>query len=154
MKKEYEILFTPFKIGNVEIKNRFVLAPMGQTSLIDTLHGKGFKAENKDFFVDKAKDGVGLIIPGVTFLYSFLDHSPVWERKEYFEQLQDVADEIHKYGSKIFIQLSAGMGKAFPLSNEMVENFEVFKEKGHLDLTAVLEMDSLIDGSMNLKHKL
>lgn len=30
MKKEYEILFTPCKIGNLEIKNRFVLAPMGK----------------------------------------------------------------------------------------------------------------------------
>ena len=33
MKQTYEALFTPWKIGNVEIKNRIVLCPMGGTSL-------------------------------------------------------------------------------------------------------------------------
>ena len=31
--KKYEALFTPWKIGNVEIKNRIVMCPMGGTSL-------------------------------------------------------------------------------------------------------------------------
>lgn len=31
MKKEHEILFEPFKIGTVMIKNRFVLEPMEGT---------------------------------------------------------------------------------------------------------------------------
>ena len=26
---KYDALFTPFKIGNMEVKNRFVMAPMG-----------------------------------------------------------------------------------------------------------------------------
>ena len=33
MDARYEPLFTPWKIGNVEIKNRIVLCPMGGTSL-------------------------------------------------------------------------------------------------------------------------
>ena len=33
MNKTYQPLFTPWKIGNVEIKNRIVLCPMGGTSL-------------------------------------------------------------------------------------------------------------------------
>lgn len=34
MNKKYEALFTPWKIGNLEIKNRIVLCPMGGTSLL------------------------------------------------------------------------------------------------------------------------
>ena len=33
MEQKYEALFTPWKIGNVEIKNRIVMCPMGGTSL-------------------------------------------------------------------------------------------------------------------------
>ena len=33
MDQKYEALFTPWKIGNVEIKNRIVMCPMGGTSL-------------------------------------------------------------------------------------------------------------------------
>ena len=33
MEKKYEPLMTPWKIGNVEIKNRIVMCPMGGTSL-------------------------------------------------------------------------------------------------------------------------
>ena len=33
MEAKYEALFTPWKIGNVEIKNRIVMCPMGGTSL-------------------------------------------------------------------------------------------------------------------------
>ena len=33
MDAKYESLFTPWKIGNVEIKNRIVMCPMGGTSL-------------------------------------------------------------------------------------------------------------------------
>ena len=29
---KYDALFTPFKIGNMEVKNRFVMAPMGTNS--------------------------------------------------------------------------------------------------------------------------
>ena len=33
MDQKYEALFTPWNIGNVEIKNRIVMCPMGGTSL-------------------------------------------------------------------------------------------------------------------------
>ena len=33
MNTKYDALFTPWKIGNVEIKNRIVMCPMGGTSL-------------------------------------------------------------------------------------------------------------------------
>ena len=33
MDPKYQALFTPWQIGNVEIKNRIVMCPMGGTSL-------------------------------------------------------------------------------------------------------------------------
>lgn len=34
MNAKYDALFTPWKVGNVEIKNRIVLCPMGGTSYL------------------------------------------------------------------------------------------------------------------------
>ena len=67
MDSKYEALFTPWKIGNVEIKNRIVLCPMGGTSLFGWMEhtGNHFDKEAAKFFIDKAKNNVGLIIPGI-----------------------------------------------------------------------------------------
>ena len=35
MKQEYEVLFTPWKIGNLEIKNRIVMCPMVEPQFLD-----------------------------------------------------------------------------------------------------------------------
>ena len=47
MDAKYEALFTPWKIGNVEIKNRIVMCPMGGTSLFGwfELTGCGFDSD-------------------------------------------------------------------------------------------------------------
>ena len=44
MNKDYEPLFTPWKIGNLEIKNRFVLTSMGGTNLLQFNLSPGKKA--------------------------------------------------------------------------------------------------------------
>ena len=62
---KYDALFTPFKIGNMEVKNRFVMAPMGTNSS----HIDGCIANDEiDYFEARAKGGVGLIIMGCQFL--------------------------------------------------------------------------------------
>ena len=43
MNEKYSALFTPWKIGNVEIKNRIVLCPMGGTSLFGWFELTGCK---------------------------------------------------------------------------------------------------------------
>ena len=45
MKEEYNALFTPWKIGNVEIKNRIVLAPMGGTCIFGWTEPNHFDKE-------------------------------------------------------------------------------------------------------------
>ena len=65
MNKNYEPLFSSWKIGNVEIKNRIVLCPMGGTSLFGWMEPNHFDKESADFFLERAKNNVGLIIPGI-----------------------------------------------------------------------------------------
>ena len=70
MNERYEALFTPWKIGNVEIKNRIVLCPMGGTSLFGWMEPNHFDKEAANFFLERAKNNVGLIIPGAADAFS------------------------------------------------------------------------------------
>ena len=72
MDTKYEALFTPWKIGNVEIKNRIVMCPMGGTSLFGwmELTGCHFDQEAAQLFLARAKNNVGLIIPGIAPMVS------------------------------------------------------------------------------------
>ena len=72
MDQKYEALFTPWKVRDVEIKNRIVLCPMGGTSLFGwfELTGCKFDKEAANFFLERAKNNVGLIIPVVITVYA------------------------------------------------------------------------------------
>ena len=65
MKKEYEALFTPWKIGNCEIKNRIVQCSMGGTSIFGWMEPNHFDKEAANFLLERAKGGAGLILPGI-----------------------------------------------------------------------------------------
>ena len=56
MNKQYEPLFTPWKIGNVEIKNRIVQCSMGGTSLFGWLEPNHFDREAAYFLLNRAED--------------------------------------------------------------------------------------------------
>jgi len=133
MKQEYEILFTPAKIGTCEIKNRFVMAAMEGTTLLGWHLGKGYDPGARDLLIDRAKDGVGLIITGATFITSATKYEFVGQHPEAFAGVQDLMDEIHSYGTKCFFQLSAGAGRIFPLPKAMYDNLEATSKAFKLD---------------------
>ncbi|MBO5937361.1 MAG: 2-enoate reductase, partial [Clostridia bacterium] len=115
---KYEALFTPWKIGNVEIKNRIVMCPMGGTSLFGwfELTGCGFDKEAAKLFLERANNNVGLIIPGIAPLRDTFWGKWLWQNPKMFEELKDYMDEIHKTGAKLFIQLTAGMGRSWAIT--------------------------------------
>ncbi|MFI3249887.1 MAG: FAD-dependent oxidoreductase [Eubacteriales bacterium] len=120
MDKKYDILFTPAKIGSCEIKNRFVLVPMEPTKILDwTMTQKGFHPHSREFILSRAKDGVGLIIPGAASTHSLLTKEFLGDHPEAFEGLKEFMDEIHSYGAKLFVQLAAGFGRNFPYPKDM-----------------------------------
>ncbi|MBR5253267.1 MAG: 2-enoate reductase, partial [Clostridia bacterium] len=110
---KYEALFTPWKIGNVEIKNRIVMCPMGGTSLFGwfELTGCHFDKEAAKLFLERANNNVGLIIPGIAPLRDTFWGKWLWQNEKMFKDLKEFMDEIHKTGAKLFIPLTAGMGR-------------------------------------------
>ena len=118
MKAQYEALFTPWKVGNVEIKNRIVMCPMGGTSLFGwfELTGCGFDREAAKLFLERAQNHVGLIIPGIAPLRDTFWGKWLWQNPKMFEELKVFMDEIHKTGAKLFIQLTAGMGRSWAIT--------------------------------------
>ena len=118
MDQKYEALFTPWKIGNVEIKNRIVMCPMGGTSLFGwfELTGCKFDKEAAKLFLERAQNNVGLIIPGIAPLRDTFWGKWLWQNPKMFEDLKEFMDEIHKTGAKLFIQLTAGMGRSWAIT--------------------------------------
>ncbi len=102
----YDMLFSPMKIGSVEIKNRVVMAPMlmgfGQ------LNGKVTK-QMSDYYEERAKGGTGLIITEITRIddstgaaaFKQLGMSHDYQIKP----LKEMAEKIHSHGAKLFIEL-------------------------------------------------
>ena len=115
---KYEALFTPWKIGNVEIKNRIVMCPMGGTSLFGwfELGGCHFDKEAAKLFLERANNNVGLIIPGIAPLRDTFWGKWLWQNPKMFEELKEFMDEIHKTGAKLFVQLTAGMGRSWAIT--------------------------------------
>ena len=118
MSAKYDALFTPWKIGNVEIKNRIVMCPMGGPSLFGwfEITGCGFDKEAAKLFLERAQNNVGLIIPGIAPLRDTIRGKWLWKNKKMFKELKEFMDEIHKTGAKLFIQLTAGMGRSWAIT--------------------------------------
>lgn len=117
--KKYDALFTPFKIGKCEIKNRYVMCAMGGSALVE--HGK-FHDKALDYYIERAKGGVGLIIPGVAHI------TDMWGRggwlyedlEKYVQPIKKMMDEIHSYDAKLFLQITAGMGRVLQIQSGML----------------------------------
>lgn len=121
MKQEYEALFTPWKIGNVEIKNRIVMCSMGGTSIFGWMEPNHFDEEAAAFLLERAKNNVGLILPGIAPIRDTMGGKWLYQNKDKFEKLKEFMEEFHKTGAKLFIQLTAGMGRSMAINDLMVK---------------------------------
>lgn len=120
MKQTYEALFTPWKIGNVEIKNRIVLCPMGGTSLFGWMEPNHFDKEAAGFFLERARNNVGLIIPGIAPIRDTIGGRWLYQNKKMFRELKPYMEQIHATGAKLFVQLTAGMGRSWGITDEVL----------------------------------
>jgi len=116
MDEKYSALFTPWKIGNVEIKNRIVQCSMGGTSLFGWLEPCHFDKEAAHFLLQRAQDGVGLILPGMQCVRDTMFGRWLWQNDRMFEQLKPFMEEFHKTGAKLFIQLAGGFGRSMAIT--------------------------------------
>ena len=120
MNKKYEPLFTPWKIGNVEIKNRIVQCSMGGTSLFGWLEPCHFDKEAANHLLERSKHHVGLVLPGMQCVRDTMGKRWLYQNDRMFKELAEWMPEFHKYGGKLFIQLAAGFGRSMAVNGMMV----------------------------------
>jgi len=111
------ILFEPMRIGSLEIKNRIAMAPINLTNLYPPQEGT-FPPRVIDYYVERAKAGVGLIITGVFKVENEVENYQkngirIWPvlTPNALPGLAELADRAHNFGAKLFVQLSAGPGR-------------------------------------------
>ena len=96
------------------------MCPMGGTSLFGWMGPQKFNREAADMFLNIAKNGCGLVIPGIAPLRNMLGGGWLYKvsQKEY-DALAIWLEEFHKTGAKLFVQLTAGFGRSFSIPNHM-----------------------------------
>ena len=103
---KYNTLFSPIKIGNVEIKNRICMAPM----LMDFGQFDGKTTEQlMNYYEERAKGGTGLIITEITRVNDVTGGSAFAQLGMSHDYqiggMAELAERIHAHGSKLFVQL-------------------------------------------------
>ena len=121
MNQKYEALFTPWKIGNVEIKNRIVQCSMGGTSLFGWLEPCHFDREAANHLLERSRHNVGLVLPGMQCVRDTMGKRWLYQNDKMFRELAEWMPEFHKYGGKLFIQLAAGFGRSMAINGMMVD---------------------------------
>ena len=119
MNEKYNPLFTPWKIGNCEIKNRIVLTSMGGTDLFGWMERNHFDEAGADFILNVARNNAGLVLPGCQPVYNPMYGQWLYKNKKMYRDLAEWMPEFHKTGAKLFVQLTAGFGRSFTISKMM-----------------------------------
>lgn len=102
----YDLLFSPAKIGNVTVKNRIIMEPMclgfGQFDgrATDTM---------MDYYEERAKGGVGLIFTEITRVNDMTGASSFGQlgmSHDYqIDSLRTMAQRVHRHGTKLMVEL-------------------------------------------------
>ena len=124
MDPKYEALFTPWKIGDVEIKNRIVQPSMGGTSLFGWLEPCHFDKEAAYHILNRAQNNVGLVLPGMQCVRDTMGipgRHWLYQNTKMFKDLAAWLPEFHKTGAKLFIQLAGGFGRSMAINQMMVD---------------------------------
>jgi 2-enoate reductase len=131
MDNKYEVLFAPMKIGGATIKNRVVLCAMEGTNIIEAGQTYQFNEHCRESYLEWAKGGIGLMIPGMIAVRNYFGGKWLYEEEELFMgPVKELLDEIHSYGSKVFLQIGAGMGRVMTIVPmlQQIHNDPVMKE--------------------------
>lgn len=139
----YKSMFSPIRVNSITLKNRLVMAPMGNISQAEET-GRPDRSMVA-YFEERAKGGVGLITSGLVPVSFGIDHTlnepggltyfpKILGSRTYFSGWRDIAHNIHAAGAHFFIQLTAGLGRVgnpqclvnqrkFPISASLNPNY-------------------------------
>lgn len=114
------ILFEPAKIGNMDLRNRFV-----RSATYDGCAEDGYVTDQQvNLYSTLSGGGVGLIITGITYVhesgeFSRFQNSIVGD--EFIDGFKRLTSAVHQWGAKIVVQLfHAGREARFPKSSNRV----------------------------------
>ena len=119
----YTSTFSPIRINRMTIKNRVVMAPMGNLMMCEET---GRPSEKMiEYFTARAKGGVGLITSGLIPISHGIDPTVTEVNKEVMmprisgsrtlmSGWRSIAQNCHAFGSRFFIQLTPGLGRVGP----------------------------------------
>ena len=119
MEQRLEPLFTPWKIGNLEIKNRVVMTSMGGTNLLGWMEVNHFDKAGAEFILEVAKNNCGLVLPGCQPVYNPMLGQWLHKKKSMYRNLKKWMPQFHATGAKLFVQLTAGFGRSFTIDHLM-----------------------------------
>lgn len=112
----YEKLFEPLMIGKTEVKNRYFMAAMAPVCKCD--ENGVYSRETVEYYVRRARGGLGLIVTGANWVENESEkHKPGYFPCPttmpglYKKTARDMNDRIHAFDTKIFLQLTAGLGR-------------------------------------------
>ena len=124
MDESLKPLFTPWKIGNCEIKNRIVLTSMGGTNLLGWMEKNHFDKAGARFIMEVAESGAGLVLPGCQPVYNPMFGQWLHDNDKMYRDLAAWMPKLHRTGAKLFVQLTAGFGRSFTVSAMMEQLWE------------------------------
>lgn len=117
MTTKYSFLGSPLKIGNLTIKNRFCMAPMGGGQHYRAQGG--YSDTSVQHFLERAKGGFGLIFTGAIGAdyevdpYAAIGPSPLLAPDAFQFTAAELNERADAYGAKIFAQVSMGLGRNY-----------------------------------------
>jgi len=116
---KFKKLLEPMRIGTIVVKNRVAMAPINMINLFSRAEGT-ITQRCVEYFVERARGDVGLIITGVFKVENRIDKATyTLLTSNGLTALAELADCVHSYGSRIFIQLSAGAGRV--IDGELID---------------------------------
>jgi len=125
VKAKHSKLFEPISIGKVQIKNRIAMAPMAIGGL--TTPDGGFGPRAIDYYMERARGVVGLIITGAAIIDHELEkHFPkatlsaTRNPGHFIKTASELTQKVHDHGAKIFAQITAGVGRAAAPPRDMI----------------------------------
>ena len=102
---KFKAMFTPIQIGNMTVKNRFVVPPMGN----NFANSDGTLSDQSlAYYAARAKGGFGLITIEATVVHKGAKggpRKPCLYDDSSIESFQRVIDACHKEGAKVSVQL-------------------------------------------------
>ena len=119
----YTNLFTPIELGSVHVRNRIFMPPM-HPNLSESPNGH-YTKRYIDYYAERAKNGVGLILTGHVKAERKIDPYPAaykfpcLDKVDEIKYFTELVDTVHMYGAKIAVELSAGTGR---IADQLVDD--------------------------------